>query len=49
MEDLGINGDFIEAYAFAYLTARSLQQLPLSLPTTTGTEKPVTGGEVYGV
>jgi anhydro-N-acetylmuramic acid kinase len=46
-EDAGWNGDFIEAEAFAYLAARSVQGLPLSLPTTTGVAAPVTGGKLH--
>jgi anhydro-N-acetylmuramic acid kinase len=46
-EDAGWRGDFIEAEAFAYLAARSRKGLPLSLPTTTGVPKPVTGGRFH--
>ncbi len=42
-----LNGDFIEAQAFAFLAARSYLHLPLSLPSTTGTVKPVSGGGFY--
>jgi anhydro-N-acetylmuramic acid kinase len=40
-------GDFIESQAFAYLAIRSFEKKFLSLPTTTGVIKPVTGGIVY--
>lgn len=43
-EDLGWMGDAIEAQAFAYLAVRSLLNLPLSWPSTTGVSEPVTGG-----
>jgi anhydro-N-acetylmuramic acid kinase len=43
-EDIGWNGAAIEAQAFAYLAVRSLRQLPLSWPSTTGVSKHVTGG-----
>src|SRR5437660_1350094 len=43
-EDIGWNGAAIEAQAFAYLAVRSLRQLPLSWPSTTGVSRPVTGG-----
>ena len=46
-EDAGWNGDFIEAEAFAYLAARSVKGLPLSLPTTTGVPEPMTGGKLH--
>lgn len=42
--DLGWDGDFVEAQAFAYLAARSVAGLPLSLPETTGVPYPMTGG-----
>jgi anhydro-N-acetylmuramic acid kinase len=43
-EDAGWNGDALEAEAFAYLAMRSRKGLPLSLPTTTGVQQPMTGG-----
>jgi anhydro-N-acetylmuramic acid kinase len=43
---LGWAGDAIEAQAFAYLAARSLQGLPLSYPATTGVARPMTGGVI---
>jgi len=46
-EDAGWNGDFIEAEAFAYLASRSVKGLPLSLPTTTGVARPMTGGKLH--
>ena len=45
--DAGWNGDFVEAEAFAYLAARSVKGLPLSLPTTTGVPQPTTGGKFH--
>ncbi len=47
VEAVGWNGDMLEAEAFAYLAARSVQGLALSLPTTTGVRQPVTGGVFY--
>jgi anhydro-N-acetylmuramic acid kinase len=46
-DDLGWRGDFIEAEAFAFLAARSLRGLPLSLPSTTGVPRPLTGGRLF--
>ncbi len=46
-EEVGWNGDMMEAEAFAYLAVRSLQKMPLSLPSTTGCSRPVTGGALY--
>ena len=47
VEEVGWNGDMLEAEAFAYLAARSVQGLPLSLPSTTGVPKPQTGGTLF--
>ncbi len=44
VETVGWNGDALEAQAFAFLAVRSFYGLPLSLPTTTGVFRPVTGG-----
>ena len=40
----GIDGDYIESQAFAYLAIRSYLKLPISFPKTTGCKKPCTGG-----
>lgn len=47
VESVGWNGDMLEAEAFAYLAARSVQGLPLSLPSTTRVSRSVTGGVFY--
>jgi anhydro-N-acetylmuramic acid kinase len=47
IDSLGLNGDAIEAEAFAYLAVRSLRGLPLSFPATTGVPQPMTGGKVH--
>ena len=44
IDDYGIDGDFIESQAFAYLAIRSYLKLPISFPETTGCKKPCTGG-----
>ena len=46
-EEAGWNGDAMEAEAFAYLAMRAKKGLPLSLPTTTGVEQPMTGGRYH--
>ncbi|HEX4026496.1 MAG TPA: anhydro-N-acetylmuramic acid kinase [Rhizomicrobium sp.] len=46
-EDAGWDGDGLEAQGFAYLALRSKKGLPLSLPTTTGVQQPMTGGRFY--
>jgi len=48
VDALGWNGDVLEAEGFAYLAVRSLLDLPLSLPTTTGVPAPQTGGKLHG-
>lgn len=48
-EAFGWDGDVLEAEAFAYLAVRSLRNLPLSLPSTTGCSAPVTGGALHQV
>ena len=47
VEAVGWRGDFLEAEAFAYLAVRSLRGLPLTLPTTTGAPRPLTGGRLH--
>jgi anhydro-N-acetylmuramic acid kinase len=47
VEALGWRGDALEAEAFAFLAARSLRGLPLSLPSTTGVPSPLTGGTLH--
>ena len=44
IDDYKINGDFIESQAFAFLAVRSLKNLPISFPNTTGCKKPTEGG-----
>jgi anhydro-N-acetylmuramic acid kinase len=46
-EDAGWDGDALEAQGFAYLAMRSKKGLPLSLPTTTGVQQPMTGGKYW--
>ncbi|MFZ5779230.1 MAG: anhydro-N-acetylmuramic acid kinase [Pseudomonadota bacterium] len=46
-DDLGWDGDALEAQAFAFLAVRSLRGLPLSYPGTTGVPRPMTGGTVH--
>ncbi len=43
-DGIGLNGDAVEAEAWAYLAVRSLKGLPISFPATTGVAKPMTGG-----
>jgi anhydro-N-acetylmuramic acid kinase len=43
-EDVGFDGDAMEAEAWAYLAVRSRRGLPLTFPTTTGCRQAVSGG-----
>lgn len=43
-EAVGLDGDGIEAEAWAYLAVRSCRGLPLTFPGTTGVPTPITGG-----
>lgn len=45
-EALGLNGDMLEAQAFAYLAVRVARGLPLSAPATTGVRAPKAGGRL---
>jgi anhydro-N-acetylmuramic acid kinase len=46
VEAVGWQGDALEAQAFAWLAVRSYRALPLSLPSTTGVRRPLTGGRL---
>jgi anhydro-N-acetylmuramic acid kinase len=43
-EEVGLNGDSMEAEAWAYLAVRSLRGLPITFPGTTGVKVEMTGG-----
>ena len=43
-DNYGVDGDFVESQAFAYLAIRSYLKLPITFPNTTGCELPLTGG-----
>ncbi|WP_224814483.1 anhydro-N-acetylmuramic acid kinase [Hasllibacter sp. MH4015] len=43
VEEVGLNGDALEAQAFAYLAVRASRGLPTSAPGTTGVAAPVGG------
>ncbi len=47
IDEYGIDGDFIESQAFAYLAIRSYLQLPISFPKTTGVKEPCLGGIIF--
>ena len=47
VENLGWDGDALEAQGFGWLAVRSVRGLPLSIPTTTGVPAPQTGGRLH--
>lgn len=47
VEVVGWDGDTMEAELFAYLAVRCRRRLPISLPTTTGVGRPMTGGRLH--
>ena len=46
LDNYGVDGDYVESQAFAFLAIRSFLKLPISFPDTTGCKSPTTGGEV---
>tara|TARA_B100000963_G_scaffold333770_1_gene326391 strand:- start:675 stop:1796 length:1122 start_codon:yes stop_codon:yes gene_type:complete len=49
IDELKINGDFVESQAFAFLAIRSFKNLPITFPNTTGCNVPCTGGELIEI
>lgn len=47
VEAVGLDGDLLEAQAFAHLAVRVLRGLPTSTPGTTGAPEPVCGGRLF--
>ena len=45
-EDVGWDGDMLEAQAFAFLAVRTLKGLPISFSETTGAPEPMAGGRL---
>jgi anhydro-N-acetylmuramic acid kinase len=48
IDNYGLNGDMIESQMFGYLAVRSIKKLTLSNTNTTGVEKPLSGGKIFG-
>ena len=46
-DEIGLNGDMIEAELMAFLAVRSLKKLPLTFPKTTGVQEATSGGCFY--
>ena len=49
IDNLNYEGDFIESQAFGYLAVRSLNQLPITFPETTGVKSELSGGIIKKV
>ena len=49
IDEYGVNGDFVESQAFAYLAIRSYLGEPISFPETTGVTKPCSGGVIIKI
>ena len=46
IDEIGVDGDFVESQAFAYLAIRTLIKLPISFPSSTGCSQDTIGGEI---
>jgi anhydro-N-acetylmuramic acid kinase len=46
IDDFGIDGDFVESQAFAYIAIRTILGLQISFPETTGCIKASSGGKI---
>ena len=46
IDDLNIDGDYVESQAFAFLAIRSYLGLPISFPSTTNCKEPSIGGTI---
>ncbi|WP_265502641.1 anhydro-N-acetylmuramic acid kinase [Paracoccus beibuensis] len=46
VEEIGLDGDMLEAQAFGWLAVRVMRGLPISGPLTTGVPQPVCGGRI---
>ena len=44
IDNLHVDGDYIESQAFAFLAIRSYLDLPISFPSTTNCKEPSLGG-----
>ncbi len=49
IDNYGIDGDFVESQAFAYIAIRSVLKLPITFPKTTGCDRELTGGEIIKI
>lgn len=46
-DELGWNGNTLEAQSFAFLAVRSLCGMPITYPETTGAPEPLSGGKLF--
>lgn len=46
-KDLPFDLDYVEAELIAFISARSLYNLPITFPSTTGTSIPTSGGKIF--
>jgi anhydro-N-acetylmuramic acid kinase len=46
IEAIGGDGDHLEAQAFAFMAVRTMLELPISFPSTTGVARPMPGGRL---
>lgn len=44
IDSLKLDGDFIESYGWGYIAVRSVKNLPITFPKTTGCASPLSGG-----
>lgn len=49
VDELGWNGDALEAEAFAYMAVRAMKYDPISFPGTTGVPDEMAGGVIHRV
>jgi anhydro-N-acetylmuramic acid kinase len=45
-DEMGWSAEHFEAEAFGFLAVRALRKLPLTFPSTTGVQRPITGGRL---
>lgn len=45
--DVNLNFDYIESELIAYIAARSINNLPITFPSTTGVLEPLSGGRLF--
>ena len=49
IDNYGVDGDYVESQAFAFLAIRCLIGEPITFPKTTGCNKPCTGGDILKI